>query len=184
MLNPHLAALDSRNAALLMKQLASSDLEGTAWALFDWMKQQEEGSHIRGLCDVFLYTAMITLSSSLVGQQDNRRNLTRAFDLSREMVERGVERNVHTFSALMNVCIKGGDYQAALGVFSDMVTSGCQPNVVTYNTLIDLYGKTRQWGEAIRVLDKMRAEVCTVPVACMFPLWLLPCCSRKRNCIQ
>ena len=33
---------------------------------------------------------------------------------------RGIERNVHTFSALMNVCIKCGQYKMALDVFRDM----------------------------------------------------------------
>jgi pentatricopeptide repeat protein len=33
---------------------------------------------------------------------------------------RGIERNVHTFSALMNVCIKCGQYKLALDVFRDM----------------------------------------------------------------
>jgi pentatricopeptide repeat protein len=36
------------------------------------------------------------------------------------MRERGVERNVHTFSALMNVCIKCGQYKLALDVYRDM----------------------------------------------------------------
>jgi len=76
------------------------------------------------------------------------------------MVQRGIVRNVHTFSALMNVCVKAGQYQAALNVYlNDMQASGCQPNVVTYNTLIDLYGKMGQWGEATRVMDKMKSEV-------------------------
>jgi pentatricopeptide repeat domain-containing protein 1 len=37
-----------------------------------------------------------------------------------EMAERGIERNVHTFSALMNVCIKCGQYRRALDVYRDM----------------------------------------------------------------
>ena len=40
--------------------------------------------------------------------------------LSQEMRERGIERNVHTFSALMNVCIKCGQYKLALDVYRDM----------------------------------------------------------------
>lgn len=88
------------------------------------------------------------------------RELQKALNLSREMARRGIERNVHTFSALMNVCIKAGQYQTALDVYKDdMQASGCQPNVVTYNTLIDLYGKTGQWREAMHVMDKMRSEV-------------------------
>ena len=37
-----------------------------------------------------------------------------------EMRARGIERNVHTYTALMNVCIKCGQYRQALDVFRDM----------------------------------------------------------------
>ena len=98
---------------------------------------------------------MISLLCS--GRHDE---LQKALDLNQEMVERGITRNVHTFSALMNVCIKAGQYQTALDVYlNGMQASGCQPNVVTYNTLIDLHGKMGQWEEAIRVMDKMKSEV-------------------------
>ena len=33
---------------------------------------------------------------------------------------RGIQRNVHTFSALMNVCIKCGQYRLALEVYREM----------------------------------------------------------------
>lgn len=36
------------------------------------------------------------------------------------MRARGIERNVHTFSALMNVCIKCGQYKLALDVYREM----------------------------------------------------------------
>ena len=47
----------------------------------------------------------------------------------------------------------------ALEVYREMLAAGCPPNLVTYNTLIDLHGKTGQWAEALRTLEKMRAEV-------------------------
>lgn len=77
-----------------------------------------------------------------------------ALNLSQEMQQRGVERNVHTFSALMNVCIKAGQYQRALSVYEEMTAVGCRANIVTYNTLIDLLGKTGQWSEALAVLER------------------------------
>jgi pentatricopeptide repeat protein len=36
------------------------------------------------------------------------------------MRARGIERNVHTFSALMNVCVKCGQYRLALDVYREM----------------------------------------------------------------
>jgi pentatricopeptide repeat protein len=85
---------------------------------------------------------------SLCGSQ---RDLRLAFELLDSMRRRGIARNVHTYSALMNVCIKCGQYSRALEVFQDMLKEGCKPNVVTYNTLIDVYGKNGQWAEALQV---------------------------------
>ncbi len=83
----------------------------------------------------------------------------RAIKLAREMADRGVERNVHTYTALMNVCIKCGKCQLALETYHQMRQDGCTPNVVTYNTLIDVYGKMQQWEQAVKVLTLMKNEV-------------------------
>lgn len=42
------------------------------------------------------------------------------------MRARGIERNVHTFSALMNVCIKCGQYKLALDVYREMKQEASQ----------------------------------------------------------
>ncbi len=56
--------------------------------------------------------------------------LERALELSADMQRRGVARNVHTHSALMNVCIKCGQLKLALEVWEDMQRDGIAPNVV------------------------------------------------------
>ena len=56
--------------------------------------------------------------------------LERALELSADMQRRGIPRNVHTHSALMNVCIKCGQLRAALDAWEDMRRDGCAPNVV------------------------------------------------------
>ena len=53
---------------------------------------------------MYVYTAMI---SNCVAQQD----MQRALSLSEQMRSKSLERNVHTYSALMNVCIKSGQLQ-------------------------------------------------------------------------
>ena len=58
-------------------------------------------------------------------------------DLAKEMRLRHVERNVHTYTALMNVCIKCGNCPLALDTYHAMRADGTHPNVVTYNTLIE-----------------------------------------------
>lgn len=57
--------------------------------------------------------------------------LERALELSADMQRRGVQRNVHTHSALMNVCIKCGQLKLALDVWEDMQRDGIVPNVVS-----------------------------------------------------
>jgi pentatricopeptide repeat domain-containing protein 1 len=94
--------LDSRAAALLLKDLSKAGLERRAVELADWLRALPEGAPLRALCDVYTYTAMISLC---LFQQ----NVERAMGLLEEMRARGVERNVHTFTALMNVCIKVRD---------------------------------------------------------------------------
>ena len=78
----------------------------------------------QGICDVYVYTAMI---SNCVAQQD----MQRALSLSEQMRSKSLERNVHTYSALMNVCIKSGQLQQVsagqAAVFSSS-TSGCRRN--------------------------------------------------------
>ena len=72
---------------------------------------------------------------------------------------RGIPCNVHTYSALMNVCIKANELDLALDVYKQLLAEGCAPNLVTYNTLIDVYGKTTQWEEAVKVLDALEQQV-------------------------
>jgi pentatricopeptide repeat domain-containing protein 1 len=43
-----------------------------------------------------------------------------ALELIGEMRGRGIPRNVHTYSALMNTCIKNGELELALDVFSQL----------------------------------------------------------------
>ncbi|GIL48197.1 hypothetical protein Vafri_4883 [Volvox africanus] len=168
-----LAAMDGRSVAMLLKQLANNGLAMLAWELFDWLRSLESSHELVRLLDVFLYTAMISLCSS------NRRDMDVALALNREMVARGVPRNVHTFSALMNVCIKAGQHQAALDVWRELQEAGCQPNVVTYNTLIDAYGKTGQWAEALKVLARMKDEGMD-PVTRTYNTLMIACNSSNQ----
>lgn len=143
---------DSRAVALLLKDLSKAGLDSRAVELFDRLRALPERHPLKAVCDVYTYTAMISLC---IYQQ----NVERAMDLLTEMRSRGVERNVHTYTALMNVCIKCGKLSVALEIFHNMKSEGCTPNVVTYNTLIDVYGKLGQWDRAVNVLKLMRSEV-------------------------
>jgi pentatricopeptide repeat domain-containing protein 1 len=144
--------LDSRAVALLLKDLSKAAMDARSIELFDALRSLPERHLLRPLCDVYTYTATISLC---IYQQ----NVERAMELLEEMRTRGVERNVHTYTALMNVCIKCGKLTTALDIFHNMKSERCTPNVVTYNTLIDVYGKLGQWDRAVNVLKLMRSEV-------------------------
>lgn len=141
---------DSRTCSVLLKDLSKIGLGNRAIEIFDWLRNADD-NHLNSLCDVYTYTAMISMC---IFQQ----NVNRALNLLQEMEEKNIERNVHTYTALMNVCIKCGKSQLALETYKKMRQEGILPNVVTYNTLIDIYGKIGQWEQAVKVLALMKGE--------------------------
>lgn len=62
---------------------------------------------------------------SLCGQ---RQSLGWALELVADMRSRGVACNVHTYSALMNTCIKCGELELALDVFYQLKVSNSMPH--------------------------------------------------------
>ena len=54
---------------------------------------------------------------SLCGQ---RQELEKALHLVADMRRRGITPNIHTYTALINTCIKSGDYTLALDVFKTL----------------------------------------------------------------
>lgn len=45
-----------------------------------------------------------------------------------------------TFNELINICVEGGDMQAATGLLKAMLHRGLRPDATTYTTLIKGYG--------------------------------------------
>ena len=67
--------------------------------LFDWLRGLPENHELAHLCDVYTYT-------TIIAQCGSHQQLRKALELVAEMRGHGVMCNVHTYSALMNVCIK------------------------------------------------------------------------------
>ena len=67
--------------------------------LFDWLRVLPENHELAHLCDVYTYTTIIS-------QCGSHQQLRKALELVAEMRGHGIMCNVHTYSALMNVCIK------------------------------------------------------------------------------
>ena len=57
-------------------------------------------------------------------------------EVFQEMVWKGCERSVITYSSLISACEKAGQWELALELFNEMHTEGCVPNTVTFNSLI------------------------------------------------
>ncbi len=63
------------------------------------------------------------------------------YQVYREMVWKGLERSVITYSSLISACEKAGRWETALSLFDEMQRDGCTPNTVTYNSLITACGQ-------------------------------------------
>ena len=59
-----------------------------------------------------------------------------AWQVFQEMVWKGCERSVITYSSLISACEKAGHWELAMELFNEMHQEGCTPNTVTYNSLI------------------------------------------------
>ena len=57
-------------------------------------------------------------------------------EVFQEMVWKGCERSVITYSSLISACEKAGQWELALELFNEMHSEGCSPNTVTFNSLI------------------------------------------------
>ena len=59
-----------------------------------------------------------------------------ALGIFQDMVARGCERNVITYSSLIVAAEKAGRWQLALELLEEMHRDGCSPNAVTFNTIL------------------------------------------------
>lgn len=133
--------------------MGRNGLGSVALDLLDTL-QSMIGTHRLGhdLCDTFAFTAGISVCV-------HTQECQRAFRLLNQMKQRGVECSVHTYTALMNTCIKCGQPRLALDSYNMLLADGLQPNTITFNTLVDVYGKIGHCDQALRVLDIMKESV-------------------------
>ena len=65
-----------------------------------------------------------------------RHGCAQVMEVFQEMVFKGCERSVITYSSLISACEKAGQSDLAMELFQEMAQEGCVPNTVTYNSLI------------------------------------------------
>jgi pentatricopeptide repeat protein len=80
--------------------------------------------------------------TTMISQCGSHQQLRRALELVAEMRSRGIDCNVHTYSALMNVCIKANELDLAQDVYKQMLEEGCSPNLVGWK---GMYHLRRGW---------------------------------------
>jgi pentatricopeptide repeat protein len=76
------------------------------------------------------------------------------------MRSRGIQVNNHTYSALLNICVKTNELDLALDVFQQLLAEGLTPNIVTYNILLEVYAKQGMWQQAVQTLSMIQTQVC------------------------
>jgi pentatricopeptide repeat domain-containing protein 1 len=67
------------------------------------------------------------------------------------MKEANVTPNVITYTALINACGKGGQWEEALKLLDAMEEDKVTPDTITYNALINACEQRGQWKQAFKV---------------------------------
>lgn len=120
----------------------------------------------------------------MISQCTTHHQLRHAMELVAEMRSKAITLNVHTYSALLNVCLKANELDLSLDVYGRMLAEGVTPNLVTYNTLLDIYNKTGRWRDALNVLELLQHQVggrwphrpgCCVSAGDSGGLWTVAC---------
>ncbi|KAK4401470.1 Pentatricopeptide repeat-containing protein MRL1, chloroplastic [Sesamum angolense] len=76
-----------------------------------------------------------------------------------DMVNAGVEPNVHTYGALIDGCAKAGQVAKAFGAYGILRSKNVKPDRVVFNALITACGQSGAVDRAFDVLAEMRAEL-------------------------
>jgi pentatricopeptide repeat protein len=92
---------------------------------------------LRGLRDWLVDMSGVSEMETGVGGAQ----IEEAIRIFQDMVQRGCERNVITYSSLISACEKAGRWQLALELLDEMHRDNCKPNVVTFNSLISACGQ-------------------------------------------
>jgi len=94
-----LRQMDSRALAAMLKDVAKAGSMNQSRDLFDYIRSLPPEDPISGLADIYTYTTVIS-------QCGAHQMLRKALELVSEMRNKGIRCNIHTYSALMGVCVK------------------------------------------------------------------------------
>ena len=94
-----LRQMDSRALAAMLKDVAKDGGMDQSRDLFDYIRSLPSDNPISNLADIYTYTTVIS-------QCGAHQMLRKALELVSEMRCKGIQCNIHTYSALMGVCVK------------------------------------------------------------------------------
>ena len=87
--------------------------------------------------------------------------LDKVLEVYKDMVVKGLERSVITYSSLISACEKAGQWETALQLFEESQRDGCTPNTVTYNSLITACAQGEPQHACASALCLLRSSVLT-----------------------
>lgn len=108
------------SSSLLCSGCVASPAAPVCWNHHDW-----PGSVV--FCAITCCRPHGLLLFAPQAQCTNHMHLPTALELMSEMRQRNVQPNTHTYSSMLNVCIKAGELDLALDVFEQV--GGLQPGV-------------------------------------------------------
>ena len=98
----------------------------------------------------------IKFFNRLVKDFGNDKQLGFAEEAFRRVADAGLERNVYTYTNMLNACVRVGELDRMRRTWSDMLAAGVQPNEVTYTVLVKGLAQEGLLDEAANVVEEMR----------------------------
>ena len=98
-----------------------------------------------------------------IGTFATQKQLQKAQDTYRQLIDAGLPASTYTFSNLINAHVMGGDVAGGERVMREMHAAGFQPNVVVYTTLLKGHCAIGDLHAAVALLQQMTTA--TPPVA-------------------
>ncbi|KAH1196068.1 Pentatricopeptide repeat-containing protein, chloroplastic [Glycine max] len=123
--------------------------------------------------DVFPYNSIIICAEKNQGKWEA------GFELMSDMVAKGCEANVVTYSVLISSLCRDGKVEEGVGLLKDMKKKGLEPDGYCYDPLIAVLCKEGRVDLAIEVLDVMISDGC-VPDIVNYNTILACLCKQKR----
>lgn len=92
-----------------------------------------------------------------------RKQLSKALKVFNSLEKRGIQGDVHTFTNVINACVRCGDLPRARAVYDSMRQAGITPNIITVTTLLKGLCEAGDVRGARALLDSETARTKVVP---------------------